>query len=183
MKIIYLSFLALCSLHVNAAILDCDLQGKDRTIYQLVKPIAPFDSCKKAVDNEGNIVGYKLKKEGSYIDISFEDENFTHEDHFFVSGNKLTVKELLLSIYIPQGESENEYIKAQRKNLLKSTTSGIKYDKGGVYFFDLEIKNSAYKNYVAYIKEGKPNEFIGIGTDGSKELLIKIMFNKGMDDV
>ena len=115
MKIIYFSFLALCSLHLNAAILDCDLQGKDRTIYQLAKPIAPFDSCKKAVDNEGNIVGYKIKKEGSYIDISFEDENFTHKEHFFVSGNKLTVKELLLSIYAPYGEPENEYIKAQNR--------------------------------------------------------------------
>ena len=183
MKIIYFSFLALCSLHVNAAILDCDLQGKDRTIYQLAKPIAPFDSCKKAVDNEGNIVGYKIKKEGSYIDISFEDENFTHKEHFFVSGNKLTVKELLLSIYAPYGEPENEYIKAQKQNLLKSTSTGIKYDKDGVYFFDFDMKNSAYKNYITYIEEGKPNEFIGIGTDATKELLIKIMFNKGMDDV
>ena len=183
MKIFYLSLLTLCSLHVNAAILDCDLQGKDRTIYQLVKPIAPFDSCKKAVDNEGNIVGYKIKKDGASVDISFEDENFTHEEHFLVSGNKLTVKELLLSIYTPQREPENEYIKAQKQNLLKSASSGIKYDKGGVYFFDLEMKNSAYKNYVSYIEEGKPNEFIGIGTNGGKELLIKIMFKKGMDDV
>ena len=183
MKIIYFSFLALCSLHVNAAILDCELQGKDRTFYQLVKPIAPFDSCKKAVDNKGNIVGYRIIKDGLSVDISLEDENFTHAEHFLVSDNKLTVKELFLSIYSPQGEPENEYIKAQKMNLLKSSSSGIKYDEGGIYFFDFDMKNSAYNNYITYIEEGKPNEFIGIGTDASKELLIKIMFNKGMDDV
>lgn len=182
MKIIYLSFLALFSLQSNATILDCDFEGEDRSIDKLLKPISPFDSCKKAVDEEGNVIGYKLMKNNSRIDISFESENFTHEEHFLVADKKLTVKELFLSIYTPQSEPENKYIEAQKKNILKSTYSGIKYDKYGIYFFDLEVNNSAYKNYISYIKKNKPNEFIGIGTNGSKELLIKIMFNKGMND-
>ncbi|MCF7498917.1 hypothetical protein [Pseudoalteromonas sp. L1] len=183
MKIIYLPFLALFSLQSHATILDCDFKGEDRSISQLLAPIFPFENCQKTVDDKGDIVGYKLIKNSAYIDISYEDRSFTHEEHFLVKGKKLTVQELFLSIYTPQSKPENKYIEAQKKNILKSAYSGITYDEHGVYFFDLEVKDSAYKNYISYIKKGNPNEFIGIGTNGSKNLLIKIMFNKGMNDV
>ena len=148
MKIIYLPFLALFSLQSHATILDCDFKGGDRSISQLLAPISPFENCKKTVDDKGDIVGYKLIKNSAYIDISYEDRSFTHEEHFLVKGKKLTVQELFLSIYTPQSKPENKYIEAQKKNILKSAYSGITYDEHGVYFFDLEVKDSADKNNV-----------------------------------
>jgi len=181
MKTTYFFVLSLLSFNSQAVVEECDFQNQDLAVYQIIKPTAPFDSCKKAISGSGAI-GYKLIKGSSFIEVLIEDKNFTHEEHFLASGQILTIEDLYLAIYSPKNIYTNEYIEAQKKNILKSAYNGIKFDKSGSYFFTLKTEDSAYKNYITYIKKDEPNERVVIGTDGSMNLMLNIIFNGGNND-
>ncbi len=174
-KSLSLGLLSIIPLLANANVTDCKAEDMDNAVREIITKLEPYKRCVQAVDDNNDIIGYKLTKNESYISIGYTHASDLNSELRIVNGEQITAKEFFTAIYSPRVKARDDYADIQHHRLKTSSSIGVANSIHGTVYFEFDSKGGPYLNSAYYFTDLNPNQFIHVGSD-NKALILSLIF-------